>query len=127
MYTWYRFLSLFCLYCMVNTKIRKRKVLNEFHLKEELLSLLGELLGRVNKLFCGDNVIVKCTDGMVRSCYTTANIKQRIGIRENDLVLVARWDFKSGGASIKCRCGTANVDNLEQRGYLATLDLIGDK
>jgi len=28
----------------------------------------GELLGRVIKLVVGDNIIVKCTDGKVRTC-----------------------------------------------------------
>jgi len=38
----------------------------------------GELLGRVIKLVEGDNVIVKCTDGKVRTCRIRGKIKRRI-------------------------------------------------
>jgi translation initiation factor IF-1 len=37
-------------------------------LKEEVLPQQGELLGHVLKLVRGDNIIVKCTDGKVRTC-----------------------------------------------------------
>jgi len=46
----------------------------------------GELLGRVIKLVGGDNIIVKCTDGKVRTCRIRGKIKRRMWIREHDLV-----------------------------------------
>ena len=49
----------------------------------------GELLGRVIKLVGGDNIIVKCTDGKVRTCRIRGKIKRRMWIRDADLVLVA--------------------------------------
>ncbi|WP_236561700.1 hypothetical protein [Nitrososphaera sp. AFS] len=45
----------------------KRKVLSESHLKELVRPQQGELLGRVIKLVGGDNIIVRCTDGKVRT------------------------------------------------------------
>ena len=54
----------------------------------------GELLGRVIKLVGGDNIIVKCTDGKVRTCRIRGKIKRRMWIREHDVVLIAPWDFK---------------------------------
>jgi len=44
----------------------KRKVLNESALKEIRLPEEGELLGRVLKLLGGDQIMVKCTDGITR-------------------------------------------------------------
>ena len=118
MYTRYTFLSLFCSYCTVNIKIGKRKVLTESYLKEQVLSQQGELFGRVIKLLGGDNVIVKCTDGKVRTCRIRGKIKRKMWIRENDVVLVAPWDFQSDKADIIWRYIASHAEKLEQDGYL---------
>ncbi|MEW5839805.1 MAG: translation initiation factor 1A, partial [Thermoproteota archaeon] len=44
----------------------------------------GQLFGRVIKLVGGDNIIVKCTDGKVRTCRIRGKIKRRMWIRDND-------------------------------------------
>ena len=99
----------------------KRKVLNESNLKEEVLPQKGELLGRVIKLVGGDNIIVKCTDGKVRTCRIRGKIKRRMWIRDNDLVLIAPWDFQSDKADIVWRYIAAHEDKLKQDGYLEGL------
>lgn len=96
----------------------KRKVLTESHLKELVKPQTGELLGRVIKLVGGDNVIVKCTDGRVRTCRIRGKIKRRMWIRDHDLVLIAPWDFQSDKADIIWRYIAAHADKLEQDGYL---------
>ena len=78
----------------------------------------GELLGRVVKLVGGDNIIVKCTDGKVRTCRIRGKIKRRMWIRDNDLVLVAPWDFQSDKADIIWRYIAAHADKLQKEGYL---------
>jgi translation initiation factor 1A len=42
-------------------------------------------------------------------------------IRENNLVLVAPWDFQSDKADIIWRYIASNAEKLEQDGYLANL------
>jgi translation initiation factor 1A len=42
-------------------------------------------------------------------------------IRDNDLVLVAPWDFQSDKADIVWRYIAAHADKLAQEGYLADL------
>jgi translation initiation factor 1A len=96
----------------------KRKVLSESALKELVMPQNGELLGRVIKLVGGDNIIVKCTDGKVRTCRIRGKIKRRMWIRDNDLVLVAPWDFQSDKADIVWRYIAAHADKLEKDGYL---------
>jgi translation initiation factor 1A len=96
-------------------------VLNESNLKEEVLPQKGELLGRVIKLVGGDNIIVKCTDGKVRTCRIRGKIKRRMWIRDNDLVLIAPWDFQSDKADIVWRYIAAHEDKLKQDGYLEGL------
>ncbi|HZC49198.1 MAG TPA: hypothetical protein VE244_09075, partial [Nitrososphaeraceae archaeon] len=59
-------------------KLGKRKVLNEADLKEMVIPQKGEMLGRVIKLVGGDNIIVKCTDGRVRTCRIRGKIKRRM-------------------------------------------------
>ena len=87
----------------------------------------GELLGRVVKLVGGDNIIVKCTDGKVRTCRIRGKIKRKMWIRDHDLVLVAPWDFQSDKADIIWRYTSANAEKLEQEGNLANIDLMGTR
>lgn len=95
--------------------------MSESHLKELVTPQKGELLGRVIKLVGGDNIIVRCTDGKVRTCRIRGKIKRRMWIRDNDLVLIAPWDFQSDKADIVWRYIAAHADKLEQYGYLANL------
>ena len=72
----------------------KRKVLNESALKEIKLAEEGELYGRVIKLLGSDQVLVKCTDDITRRGRIRGKLKRRIWIRDNDVVVIAPWDFK---------------------------------
>ncbi len=89
----------------------KRKVLNESALKEIRLPEEGELLGRVLKLLGSDQVMVKCTDGVTR--------RGRIWIRDNDIVIIAPWDFKdSERGDIVWRFTLPQVDWLKDNDHL---------
>ncbi|HEX5891831.1 MAG TPA: hypothetical protein VFY41_03135 [Nitrososphaeraceae archaeon] len=48
-------------------------------------------------------------------------IKRRMWIRDNDLVLVAPWDFQSDKADIVWRYISAHADKLEHEGHLVGL------
>ena len=48
-------------------------------------------------------------------------------IRENDLVLVAPWDFQPDRADIIWRYIAAHADKLEQDGYLTNLENMDNK
>jgi translation initiation factor 1A len=102
--------------------IGKRRVLNEAQLKEMMVPGQGQLFGRVIKLVGGDNIVVKCTDGKVRTCRIRGKIKRRMWIRDNDLVLVAPWDFQSEKADIIWRYISAHAEKIKQDGHLAGLD-----
>jgi len=96
--------------------------LNESHLKKLVMPENGELFGRVVKLVGGDNIIVKTTDGQVRTCRIRGKIKRRMWIRDNDLVLVAPWDFQSAKADIIWRYIAAHADKLAHDGHLTGLN-----
>ena len=97
-------------------------MLSESEFKEMVMPQEGELLGRVIKLVGGDNIIVKCTDGKVRTCRIRGKIKRRMWIRDNDLVLVAPWDFQSDKADIIWRYISAHAEKIKQAGLLTGLD-----
>ncbi|MGI0023709.1 MAG: translation initiation factor eIF-1A [Nitrososphaera sp.] len=100
----------------------KKKVLSESELKELVTPQAGELLGRVIKLVGGDNIIVRCTDGKVRTCRIRGKIKRRMWIRDNDIVLVAPWDFQPERADIIWRYIAAHAEKMKQDGLLNGLD-----
>ena len=100
----------------------KRKVLNEAHLKELVLPQQGELLGRVQKISGGNQVLVQCTDGMVRLCRIRGKMKRRMWIRERDIVLVSPWDFDNKRADIIWRYIKDHSEWLENNGYMTMRD-----
>jgi translation initiation factor 1A len=99
-------------------KLGKRKVLNEAHLKELVLPEQGELLGRVQKISGGNQVLVQCTDGEIRLCRIRGKMKRRMWIREGDIVLVSPWDFDHKRADIVWRYIKDHADWLENNGYM---------
>ncbi len=100
------------------TQLGKRKVLNEAHLKELVLPEQGELLGRVQKISGGNQVLVQCTDGEIRLCRIRGKMKRRMWIREGDIVLVSPWDFDHKRADIVWRYIKDHADWLENSGYM---------
>ena len=96
----------------------KRKVISEEELKELVLPGPGEMLGRVIKLLGSDHVLVKCADGKTRVGRIRGKLKRRIWVRENDVVLVAPWEFQDNRCDILWRYTLAQADWLRQNEYL---------
>ena len=71
----------------------KRKVLNERALKELQIPQEGEMFGRVIKLLGGENLLGKCADGVTRRGRIRGKLKRRVWIRDNDIVIIAPWEF----------------------------------
>jgi translation initiation factor 1A len=111
----------------VNFVIGKRKLLTESHLKELLLPQQSELPGHIVKAIGGDNIIVNCPVGKVMTCRIGGKIKRRMWIRENDLVLVAPWNFPPGRVDIIWQYIAAHADKLEQDGNPNDLRQMSDK
>ena len=72
----------------------KRQVKSESALKEIRLPEEGELFGRVLKMLGGENVLIKCDDNVTRRGRIRGKLKRRVWIRDNDIVIIAPWDFK---------------------------------
>lgn len=72
-----------------------RKIISEEALKELVLPAEGEVLGRVVKLLGSDHILVQCVDGKTRIGRIRGKLKRKIWVRDNDVALLAPWDFKS--------------------------------
>jgi translation initiation factor 1A len=66
----------------------------------------------------GDHVLVKCTDGKVRLCRIRGKMKRKMWVRENDVVLVAPWDFQGDKADIVWRYIGAHAEWLVANNYI---------
>lgn len=97
----------------------KRKILNEAALKEIKLPEEGEMFGRVVKMMGGENLLVKCDDGEVRRGRIRGKLKRRVWIRDNDIVIIAPWEFgKEARGDILWRYTLPQVDWLKQNSQI---------
>ncbi len=97
----------------------KRQVKSEEALKKIRLPEEGELFGRVLKMLGGENLIVKCADGITRRGRIRGKLKRRIWIRDNDIVIIAPWDFKATErGDILWRFTLPQVDWLKQNDHI---------
>jgi len=99
--------------------VGKRQVKSEEALKKIRLPEEGELFGRVLKMLGGENLIVKCADGITRRGRIRGKLKRRIWIRDNDIVIIAPWDFKATErGDILWRFTLPQVDWLKQNDHI---------
>ncbi len=97
----------------------KRQVKSESELKKIRLPEEGELFGRVLKILGGDQLLVKCIDGITRRGRIRGKLRRRIWIRENDIVIIAPWDFKpTERGDILWRFTLPQVDWLKQNDHI---------
>jgi len=104
----------------VTGSMGKRQVKNESALKEIRIPEEGEMFGRVLKMLGGENVMIKCTDGLTRRGRIRGKLKRRVWIRDNDIVIIAPWDFKEKErGDIVWRFTLPQVDWLKENGHIA--------
>jgi translation initiation factor 1A len=97
----------------------KRKVLNESALKELKLPQEGEMFGRVIKLLGGENLLVKCADDVTRRGRIRGKLKRRVWIRDNDIVIIAPWEFgQRERGDILWRYTLSQADSLKQNNHI---------
>ena len=98
----------------------KRQVKNESALKEIRLPEEGELFGRVLKMLGGENVMIKCDDNLTRRGRIRGKLKRRVWIRDNDIVIIAPWDFKEQErGDIVWRFTLPQVEWLKENNHIA--------
>jgi len=74
----------------------KKLVRREEEIKKSMtLPNENDVLGVVTKILGQGRVMVKCQDDGRRLCRIRGKMKRRKWVRENDVVLVSPWEFKS--------------------------------
>lgn len=98
----------------------KRKVLSEKALKDVQLPQEGEMFGRVIKHLGSELIQIKCADDKIRIGRIRGRLKRRVWIRDNDIVLIAPWDFKyDERGDILWRFTIGQVEWLREKGHLS--------
>lgn len=97
----------------------KKKIISERELKSMVYPSKYDVVGIVQKMLGNDRVMVKCSDGHVRTCRIRGKMKRRIWVREGDAVLVSPWEFQyETRGDIIWRYTKNQVDMLREKGYL---------
>ncbi len=97
-------------------KKKKRRV--EERPKELILPDEGQVIGIVERLIGAEHVVVRCVDGKTRMCRIPGRMRRRVWIRENDVVLVAIWDFQPDKGDIIHRYDRSDIRKLVEKGYI---------
>jgi len=104
---------------MIMSIMGKRQVKNESALKDLRLPEEGELFGRVLKMMGGENVMIKCDDNITRRGRIRGKLKRRVWIRDNDIVIIAPWDFnQSEHGDIVWRFTLPQVEWLKDNNHI---------
>jgi translation initiation factor 1A len=91
----------------------------ESEIKQTRIPGKGEVVGIIIQQLGFDRVMVKCNDGRTRLCRIPGRMKKRVWLRDNDVVLVAPWDFQfEQRGDVVWRYTRAQAEWLKNRGYL---------
>jgi translation initiation factor 1A len=98
----------------------KRKVLSEEELQEMVLPGEGQVLGIASQLLGFDKLIVRCEDGVQRTCRIRGKLKRRVWVRTGDVVLVSPWSFttKKEQGDVVWRYTRNQADWLRKKKYI---------
>ncbi len=79
----------------------------------------GEVLGVVISLLGGARMLVMCKDGKERNCRVPGKLKNKIWVREGNVVIVKPWDIEGDKrGDIIWRYRPVEVEWLKKRGYI---------
>ena len=81
-----------------------------------------EVIGVVSRRLGGSRMEVACLDGKTRICRIPGRLKNKLWIRENDIVLVEPWQFEGDEkGDIIFKYKPSHIDWLKKRGFLDKL------
>lgn len=77
-----------------------------------------EVYGVVIDMLGASRVLVRCMDGEERTCRIPGRMKNKVWIREDDIVIVEPWDFQDEKGDIVHRYENNMVEILEEEGLI---------
>lgn len=79
----------------------------------------GEILGIVTSMLGGSRMRVACKDGKERVCRIPGKLKNRIWVKENDVVIVKPWEIEGDSkGDIIWRYYPLQARVLKDKGYI---------
>jgi len=81
-----------------------------------------EVLGILEQRLGASRMLVKCLDGVSRTCRIPGRLKRDLWLREGDVVLVEPWEFQKDRGDIIFKYSPAAVEWLKRKGFLKTTE-----
>lgn len=81
-----------------------------------------EVLGILEQRLGASRMLVKCLDGVSRTCRIPGRLKRGLWLREGDVILVEPWEFQKDRGDIIFKYSPAAVEWLKRKGFLKTAD-----
>ncbi len=77
-----------------------------------------EVLGVLEQRLGASRMMVRCFDGKSRNCRIPGRLKNKLWLREGDVLLVSPWEYDDGKGDILFKYTHAAVQWLKRKGYL---------
>ena len=81
----------------------------------------GEMFGVVTIMTGSTFLRVLCEDEVERACRIPGKMRNRVWIKDNDVVIIKKWDFEDNKADIVWRFLPLQVQRLKREGHLKDL------
>ena len=78
----------------------------------------NEVLGIVESILGANKLRVRCMDGVVRLTRIPGKFKNRLWIRDGDVIIVIPWSFQNEKADFSWKYTGPQVNWLERKGFL---------
>ncbi|MBI4738493.1 translation initiation factor eIF-1A [Candidatus Woesearchaeota archaeon] len=108
-------------------QLEERALQEQEEIRRTPLPKDNQVFGIVEMRVGGSRMMVRCMDGKVRNCRIPGRLKNKLWVREGDLVIVAPWEFsgnEKGDVILKYKRN--QFEHLRERGMLKKLDEFGE-
>lgn len=77
-----------------------------------------EVLGVLEQRLGASRMMVRCFDGKSRNCRIPGRLKNKLWLREGDIVLVLPWEYDDEKGDILFKYTQAAIQWLKRKGYI---------
>lgn len=82
----------------------------------------SEVLGILEQRLGASRMLVKCLDGVARTCRIPGRLKRGLWLREGDVILVEPWEHQKDRGDILFKYTPAAIEWLKKKGFLKTTE-----
>ena len=104
-------------------ELEERAIQEQEEIRRTPLPKDNQVFGVVEMRVGGSRMMVRCMDGKVRNCRIPGRLKNKLWVREGDLVIVEPWEFSGdvkGDVILKYKKN--QFEYLREKGFLKKLD-----